>query len=211
MTKLLVVVGSIRPVRAADLVLPWLASRVNAHGGFEVEIADLRDWALPMFAEHLGTVGDIDDPTCSDPVLRAWNTRVREADAFIVITPEYHHSLPGSLKNAMDSVWPAFGFRNKPVAAVGYSAGIGGGSRAVQHLAQIVIAADAVPLRSTVLLPFVQTAFTTAGEPLDRATDIGLRIMLDDLAWWATALNKARAEGELAPGQTRMMSALTSA
>ena len=68
MSKLLVIVGSTRPGRAADLVLPWLTSRVRAHQGFETEVADLRDWPLPIFAEHMGTIGDIRDPTYSEPV-----------------------------------------------------------------------------------------------------------------------------------------------
>ncbi|MEU7858650.1 NAD(P)H-dependent oxidoreductase [Nonomuraea sp. NPDC049141] len=128
MPKLLVIVGSTRPTRAADRVLPWVLSRVRAHGGFEVELADLRDWPLPIFAEHMGTIGDLSDPTYSEPIVRAWNQKVKQADAFVVITPEYNHSVPGGLKNAIDSVWMSFGFRNKPVAAVGYSGASGEGS-----------------------------------------------------------------------------------
>ena len=67
MSKLLVIVGSTRPGRAADLVLPWVTEQVRAHGGFDVELADLRDWPLPIFAEHPGTIGDIADPTYSEP------------------------------------------------------------------------------------------------------------------------------------------------
>jgi len=147
MSKLLVIVGSTRPGRAADLVVPWVTSRARVHGGFEVEVADLRDWPLPIFAEHQGTIGDISDPTYSDPIVRAWNQKVKQSDAFIVVTPEYNHSIPGGLKNAIDSVWLSFGFRNKPVAAVGYSGSIGGGIRAIEHLAHVFIETEAVPLR----------------------------------------------------------------
>src|SRR5690348_13299120 len=115
MSKLLIIVGSVRPTRAADKVTPWLTSRVQAHGGFDIEVADLRDWPLPIFAEHMGTLGDLSDPTYSEPIVRAWNKKVKEYDAFIVVTPEYNHSVPGGLKNAIDSVWMSFGFRNKPV------------------------------------------------------------------------------------------------
>jgi len=54
MPKLQVVVGSTRPTRAADRVVPWVVERAQAHGGFEVELLDLRDWPLPFFQEHLG-------------------------------------------------------------------------------------------------------------------------------------------------------------
>ncbi len=63
------------------------------------------------------------------PVVKAWNQTIKEGDAYVFITPEYNHSVPGVLKNAIDSVWASFAFRNKPVAAVGYSAGIGAGIR----------------------------------------------------------------------------------
>ena len=208
MSKVLVIVGSTRPGRAADLVLPWVTARARAHEGFDVEVADLRDWPLPIFAEHAGTIGDISDPTYSEPIVRAWNKKVKQSDAFIVITPEYNHSVPAALKNAIDSVWLSFGFRNKPVAAVGYSGSIGGGIRAIEHLAHVFIEAEAVPLRSTVVIPFVRTAFGDNGEPVNPETDIRLQVMLDDLAWWSSALEQARAEGELTPGTLRARAAL---
>ncbi len=208
MSKLLVIVGSTRPARAADRVVPWVMSRVRAHETFDSELADLRDWPLPMFAEHMGTIGDLSDPTYSEPIVRAWNKKVKEAGAYLAITPEYNHSVPGGLKNAIDSVWLSYGFRNKPVAAVGYSSGVGAGIRAIEHLAQVFIEAEAVPLRNTVVIPFVGTAFGDDGEPVDPETGIRLQVMLDDLAWWSLALEKARAEGELAPGSLRARAAL---
>jgi NAD(P)H-dependent FMN reductase len=210
-SKLLVIVGSTRPGRAADLVVPWVTSRARAHGGFDVEVADLRDWPLPIFAEHPGTIGDIADPTYSEPIVRAWNQKVKQADAFVVITPEYNHSIPAVLKNAIDTVWPSFGFRNKPVAAVGYSGSVGAGIRAIEHLAHVFVEVEAVPLRNTVVIPFVRAAFGSDGEPSDPETDIRLQVMLDDLAWWSAALETARAAGQLTPGTLRARAALAAA
>ena len=211
MSKLLVIVGSTRPNRAADSVLPWVVKTAEAHGKFQVEVADLRDWPLPHFEEHWGTIGDINDPTYSDPIVKAWNNKVKSADSFIVITPEYNHSIPGVLKNAIDTVWLSFGFRNKPVAAVGYAGGQSGAIRAVEHLAQIVIEADAVPLRNTVIIPSVGTAFDADGVPSSPVTIAALGILLDDLAWWSAALERARADGELVPGNFRLRAATQAA
>ena len=208
MSHVLVIVGSTRPGRAADLVVPWVTARARAHHRFEVEVADLRDWPLPIFTEHMGTIGDVSDPTYSEPIVRAWNKKVKQADAFIVVTPEYNHSVPAVLKNAIDTVWLSFGFRNKPVAAVGYSGSIGGGIRAIEHLAHVFIEAEAAPLRSAVVIPFVRTAFGENGAPVDPETGIRLQVMLDDLAWWSSALETARAAGELAPGSFRARAAL---
>jgi NAD(P)H-dependent FMN reductase len=89
------------------------------------------------------------------------------------------------------------------MAMVGYSGGIGGAIRAIEHLTQIAVEVEAAPLRSTVVLPFVDRAFTDDGEPADAATEVSLQILLDDLAWWAAALHNARAAGELVPGKIR--------
>jgi len=203
--KLEVIVGSTRPGRAADHVVPWATARAAAHGAFDVDVLDLRDWPLPPFQEHAGSIGDRNDPTYSDPVVQRWNRTIKAADAFIVITPEYLHSIPGTLKNALDSVFVSYGMRNKPMAAIGYSGGLAAGVRAVEHLAAIAVEAEAVPLRNTVVIPFVAQAFTDDATPKDPATDIAMTVMLDDLAWWARLLHAGRAEGELAPGTVRRM------
>jgi NAD(P)H-dependent FMN reductase len=203
--KLEIIIGSTRPTRAADHVVPWAVDRARARGSFDVEVLDLRDWPLPPFQEHLGTIGDRNDPTYSDPIVRRWNRKIKEADAFMIITPEYLHSIPGTLKNALDSVFVSFAMRNKPVAAIAYSAGVAAGVRAVEHLAAITIESEAVPLRNTVLIPFVAQAFGDDGGPKDPMTDIAMTVMLDDLAWWAALLEKGRVEGELLPGNIRRM------
>jgi NAD(P)H-dependent FMN reductase len=211
MPKLQVIVGSTRPTRAADRVVPWVVERAQAHGGFEVELLDLRDWPLPFFQEHLGTIGDISDPTYSDPIVLKWNRKIAEGDAYLIVTAEYNHSVPGQLKNAIDNVFISFAFRNKPIGFVGYSGGIAAGTRAVEHLALIFIEAEAVPLRNSVLIPFVTNAFNENGKPDNPATDIALGITLDDLAWFSNALGRARAAGELAPGTFRARAAAAAA
>jgi NAD(P)H-dependent FMN reductase len=211
MSKLKIIVGTTRPTRAADNVAPWVASVAADHAGFDVEMLDLRDWPLPFFSEHFGTIGDINDPTYSEPLVKAWNKTIADADAYVITTGEYNHSVPAVLKNAIDSVWVSNGFRNKPVATVGYSAGIGGGIRAIEHVAQIMIEAEAVPLRNTVVIPFVNDAFNDAGRPTNPLTNAALTVALDDLAWWSTALEQARAAGELPPGRARMRDAMLAA
>jgi NAD(P)H-dependent FMN reductase len=207
MSRLQIIVGSTRPTRAADRVTPWVIDRATAHGGFEVEVIDLRDWPLPIFGEHMGTIGDFQNPTYSDPIVKRWNQKINEAEAYLVVTPEYNHSIPGVLKNAIDSVFVSFAFRNKPLATVGYSGGIAGGVRAIEHLAQIAVEAELVPLRSSVIIPQVVEAFGIDGMPINPLTEISLKITLDDLAWWAAKLNLARAGGQLPPAAFRIQAA----
>lgn len=208
MSRLQIIIGSTRPTRQADKVAPWVIDRATSHGGFEVEVLDLRDWPLPIFAEHVGTIGDFADPTYSQPIVKRWNQKIKEADAYLVITPEYNHSVPGVLKNAIDNVFVSFAFRNKPLVAVGYSGGVAGGVRAIEHLAQIAVEAELVPLRTSVVIPQVAEAFDDNGSPRNLVTDISLRVALDDLAWWASALERARADGELPPAGFRIQAAV---
>jgi NAD(P)H-dependent FMN reductase len=208
MSKLQIIVGSTRPTRASDHVTPWVADRAEHHEAFEVELLDLRDWPLPIFQEHMGTLGDFVDPPYSEPIVKRWNNKIAEADAYLMITPEYNHSVPGVLKNALDSVFASFAFRNKPVAFVGYSNGIAAGTRAVEHLAQIAIELELHPLKYSALIPYVENAFNDLHDPIDPGTDVALEVVLDDLAWWASVLTHARSDGQLMPGIFRAREAV---
>jgi hypothetical protein len=84
---------------------------------------------------------------------------------------------------------------------------VAGAVRAIEHLAHIAIEADMVPLRNSVIIPFVQDAFDPSGDPKGPLTDAALQIVLDDLSWWSSLLEGARA-GQLPPGQFRMRAAM---
>jgi NAD(P)H-dependent FMN reductase len=208
MLKLQIIVGSTREGRNADLVLRWAAPMAGASGAFDAETLDLREWPLPFFQETAATVGDFSNPTYSDAQVKRWNTKIKEADAYLIITPEYNHSIAGVLKNAIDTVFMSYGFRHKPVAFVGYSIGVAAGARAVEHLNQIMLEAEAVPVRTQTLIPFVMNAFDAQGKPANPAMDAGLSVMLEDLAWLAKALKAARAEGEPLPPTQRIRAKL---
>ncbi len=204
--KVQVIIGSTRETRNIDLIVPWVLNRASRREAIEIEVLDLRDWPLPLFAEHMGTIGDIKNPTYSEPIVKRWNQKIAEGDGYLFITPEYTHSIPAVLKNAIDSIFLSFAFRNKPAAFIGYSVGIAAGARAVEHLAMIAIEVELVPLRNTVLLPKVQQAFAH-GEPVDPDADVALDILLDDLIWWANVLKQARRDGELPTASSRRRAA----
>jgi NAD(P)H-dependent FMN reductase len=206
--RLQVIIGATRETRAADRVSPWVIERARQHGAFEVEVLDLRDWPLPMFAENIKTIGDISAPTYSAPIVREWNKKVGEANAFLFVTPEYNHSIPGVLKNAIDSVFLSFAFRHKPAGFVGYSVGIAGGARAVEHFSSIAFELEMIALRNSVLIPRVDSAFDPDGRVLDPATEAAIKITMDDLAWWTPILTDAR-KTQLAPGNFRLRAALS--
>ncbi len=207
MLKLQIIIGSTREGRNADTVCHWLLPTVQLHRAFEVEVLDLRDWPLPFFQETIASVGDFANPTYSDLLVKRWNDKIKEADAYIIVTPEYNRSIPGVLKNAIDSVFFSFCFRQKPVAFVAYSLGFTAGARAVEHLTQIMVETEAVPVRTPTLIPFVTVAFNEEGKPSNAAVAASLTVMLDDLAWLGKALKNARNEGQLPPSALRIRAA----
>jgi NAD(P)H-dependent FMN reductase len=137
--------------------------------------------------------------------VKEWNAKIGSGDAYLFLTPEYNHSVPAVLKNAIDSAFATFGFRNEPFGCVAYSGAIAGGSRAVEHLAHIGIEAEMVPLRNNLLFPRVGEAFDELGEPKDPISNLALSICLDDLVWWGDALRVARERSVLPPAFFRQM------
>jgi len=204
MVKLQIIIGSTRGGRNADSVCHWLLPFAKAHPAFTVELLDLRDWPLPLFQETMASVGDFSDPTYSDPLVKRWNDKIKEADAYLIVTPEYNHSVPAVLKNAIDTVFCSYGFRHKPVAFVGYSLGVAAGVRAVEHLNQIMLEAEAVPIRTQTLVPLVSGAFDVDGQPRVPALNVGLAVMLEDLAWMAQTLKAGRTAGSPPPATVRI-------
>ena len=83
-----------------------------------------------------------------DPAVTRWSEAVDACDGFVFVTPEYNHSIPGTMKNAFDSLFGEWA--GKPVAFVGY--GADGGVRAVEHWRQIVANLSMTDIRNQVVL-----------------------------------------------------------
>lgn len=181
--KVAVIVGSNREGRFGPVVAEWLLARVRAHEGFEADLIDLADVDLPTslsFRPSAEVVAELDKVT---PKLAA-------ADAFIVLTPEYNHSYPASLKNVID--WHRDEWEAKPVALVSYG-GISGGLRAVEHLRQVFAELHMVTVRDTVSFHNAGALFDDEGAHRDPSVaEAAAKGMLDQLHWWAWALRAAK-------------------
>ena len=165
--------------------------RLCGRDDLELEILDLRDHPLPMYE---GTVPPARSPRDypNDAVAR-FGQAIDRADGFIIVTAEYNHGYPASLKNAMDYLFAEF--NRKPVAFVGY--GNVGGARAIEQLRQVVVELEMAPLRHAVnILPELMISARSA-EPfspeLFASLDQRLETMVSDLLWWTAALGAARA------------------
>ena len=127
MTNLLIIIASTRPGRVGLPVARWFEQHARAHGGLEVNVADLAEWNLPFLDEpnHPRLGRYTKDHT------KRWSAEVDAADAFAFVMPEYNHAFNAPLKNAIDFLFAEW--RHKPAGFVSYG-GVAGGMRAVQQL-----------------------------------------------------------------------------
>ncbi len=116
---------------------------------------------------------DVQQETGIPPAVAAMGDAIRAADGVIFVTPEYNHSIPGGLKNAIDwlSRLPNQPFAGKPVAIQSASPSLFGGLRAQLHLRHVFVFLDARPLnKPEVIIPHVNQKIDASGELTDQAT-----------------------------------------
>ncbi|MFC9997049.1 NADPH-dependent FMN reductase [Nocardia sp. NPDC127526] len=177
--RLAVIVASTRDGRFGPTVANWFTARATEHAGFQLDVIDVADHPLPaVLSAH------------PDPAFHPLRERLGAADAVVVVTPEYNHSYPASLKTLID--WHYEEWRLKPIGFVSYG-GMAGGLRAVEHLRQVFAELHAVTVRDTVSFHVAWDRFDNDGNALDPDSAIAAKTMLDQLLWWAYTLRNGRA------------------
>ncbi|MGW1741983.1 NADPH-dependent FMN reductase [Nocardia sp. NPDC001965] len=177
--RVAVIIGSSRDGRFAPAVGDWFLARAARRADLAPITVDIATTELPH------TFG------APAPVIAETRETLDAADAFVVVTPEYNHSFPGTLKNFIDlhhAEWQA-----KPVGFVSYG-GISGGLRATEHLRTVFAELHAVTVRDTVSFhnPWEQRDETGVLVP-GTGADTAATALLDQLVWWGEALRTARA------------------
>jgi NAD(P)H-dependent FMN reductase len=186
--KIGVIISSTRPTRFGDKPAKWIADHAAQRGDIEVEIVDLADYDLPLFD---APASDLWMPT-PNPVAAKWQAKLNEFDGYIIVTAEYNRSITGVLKNAID--WAYTPFVRKAVAFVGY--GSVGGARAVEHLRNIMVELQAVPVRQAVhiggsdFIPIMMGQ--KSWDDVKGNFDMFVPDVLDNLVWWTNATKTAR-------------------
>ncbi len=185
--RLVIITGSVREGRFGPTVGGWIERLARQHPEFEVDVVDLAELDVPLTLPAVPPKfagADYPRPERLQPIARLLD----EADAFIVVTPEYNNSYPASLKAFID--WHFTQWTAKPVSIVTYG-GVAGGRHAALHLQNVFVELYAVPLRDGLTFPnyFVNW---DGGQPLDPESERRAGEMLDQLAWWGGALREAR-------------------
>ncbi len=168
----------------------WITNIAGKMDELLVELLDLKDYQLPMFADAVSPA--YVEGSYGNSAVDAWVKKIAEADGFVIVTPEYNHGYPASLKNNIDHIYREWA--QKPVCFVGY--GSTGGAGAIQQLRQVVVELQMAPIRNSVHIfnPWNLTDEQGNLKPgVFDDSEKSAELMLSQLIWWAKALKSARA------------------
>lgn len=185
---ILVIFGSTRRGRQGEVVVNWLMERLALFTDASFELVDLRDLSLPFFDAPISPSKGV-----LVPGTEVWSAQVQHADGFIFITPEYNHSYPAILKNAIDLLYHEW--VHKPAAIVNYG-GLASGYRAAEQLRLVLVEMKMVPIREQVgisLIPGVTPGVGSETGSLDiMLLERAYHAMMTELFWWVAALTPVR-------------------
>ncbi|MEV0829716.1 NADPH-dependent FMN reductase [Nonomuraea rubra] len=194
MIRIAIVVGSTRPHRRTAVTAGWVAEVAARHpavtaGEAAFEVVDLAAYGLPVLDEPAPALfGEYRHPHTN-----RWAETVASFDGFVFVTPEYNHSAPGALKNAIDFLFAEW--NNKAAGFVSH--GVHGGVRAVEHLRQVMTEVQVANVRTQVALSaFTDFEITDPARPGVIAPgphqEPTLVELLDEVIAWSGALRTLR-------------------
>lgn len=181
-----VIMGSTRPNRFSEKPAQWVFEEAKNRENLAVELLDLRDYPMPFFNEAVSP--SMTKESYSNEVVVKWREKVKEADGYIIVTPEYNHGYPAVLKNALDYVYHEW--NNKPVGFVSW--GSVAGARSVEQLRLVAIELQMAPIRNAVYIPNFWTMLDESGKLKTASLQKSADDLLTQLIWWANALKNAR-------------------
>ncbi|GAC1413212.1 MAG: NADPH-dependent FMN reductase [Candidatus Doudnabacteria bacterium] len=190
MLNVKVILGSTRPGRFSEKLIPWIQESLSEQKDIQFEVLDLKDFDLPIFnlafSPAYMTGNDY-----GNEIINKWSVKINEADAYIVVSPEYNHGYSSVLKNAMDLIFKEW--NNKPVAFISY--GSVGGARAVEQLRLVSAELHMASVRTGVHIFAPWLLQDESGKLKDGVLaqyTPALKTMLSELQLWGKAFQSTR-------------------
>lgn len=175
-----VLLGTNRKNRNSVHPAKWLVGEMEKRTEIRTKLFDVRDFVLP----HDDYGQGIKD------LFPEWRDTIIEADGLVIVSPEYNHGYPGSLKAVLDLLLKEY--IHKAVAFVGVSAGLWGGTRVIEAMVPMVRELGLAVTFSDLNFPKVQTIFDAEGKLLDQAFEKRAKDFLDELVWMSSTLKWGR-------------------
>lgn len=196
--KFLVFLGTVRDsmppeparlgARVARALLTCWQSQYEAH---EAELVDALDYPPdPVFKPHFAY------PRTQAPTkLSLLADNIESSDGFIMISPEYNHSMSPALANLLNHFGSSL-FSYKPSAIVTYSAGQWGGMRAAIGMRTFLSELGCLPVSAMIHVPKAQAIFEADGSAQEGVNQSSwfdyFGRTLNQLVWWAQATKAHR-------------------
>ena len=176
--RIAVISGTTRKGNQSQKAARFIEHVGSSRDDIDVQLLDLQTFSFP----HDGMGEGASDPK--------FTQSVREADAFVIVVPEYNHSFPGSLKRALDSVETKY-YIHKPVAIAGISAGMWGGTRVIEHIVPVLRELGMMVTFADLQFPKVQDLFEEDGSPKDKKYIERVQRSYTELIWVAQGMKYA--------------------
>ena len=180
--RVLALCGSLRAGSLNRRLLANAAAFLGAHA--DVDMVEAGDLVMPIFDADAETRDGLPDPA------RRLRERIAAADALVIASPEYNHSIPGGLKNAID--WVSRGkdqpWRGRPVLLLSASTGAYGAVRSLMALRVVMAAVGSMVVPASVSVPHADKAFDAAGLLADARQRAQVERACTELLRFAAAL-----------------------
>jgi NAD(P)H-dependent FMN reductase len=189
--KVAIIIGSTRPGRNGEAVGKWINEIAKRRNDVDFELVDVKDFNLPLLDEPIPpSMGQY-----SKEHSKAWSSRIDSFDAYIFVTAEYDHGIPGALKNAIDFLYKEW--NNKVAGFVSY--GGAGGVRSVEQLRLVMAELKIATVRSQVTLSlFTDFENFTKFKPAPYQEN-STNAMLDEVIAWGGAFKMLRTDNRRHP------------
>lgn len=186
--KLPVILGTVRSDRIGIRVARFAVAALEKRG-HEVTLVDPVEHPLPLLDRMYKEYARGQAP----PVLEHLAGVIRSADAYVVVSGEYNHSIPPALSNLLDHFLEEYFF--KPSAILCYSAGAFGGVRAAMQLRAMLCEMGTPSIPSLLPFPKAHEMLDAEGRPTGDRPGKSADRFFDELEWYANALKAARSQG----------------
>jgi len=184
--NILIISGSVRTGRKSHDAAIELQRRFIAYGLPDTHLLDLAVYNLPVLEEKFLEGKNM--PSGLAEIKQKLDT----ADAMVFLSPEYHGSYSGALKNALDYFWKEF--QHKPIGVVAVASGRYGGINASTEMQLLILSLGAFPMPYKLLIPMVQNAFDEKGKITDEALARNFDKFISEYAWFAGAIVDRKAK-----------------
>jgi len=185
MPKILILLGSVRPARLADRVAIAVKNIVSDEG-MEPEILDPAELPLEVVRVPLHFMKE---PEKAPEWMHETNAKIKSADGFIIVSPEYNCSLPPALTSMLDH-FPPGSFRHRPCGIITYSPGSYGGTRLEIVVRPFISELGMVSTPFTVAIPSVHENIQENGKCTSERIANNIAKVVKEVGWYADALKK---------------------